>query len=154
MTGGLELNLQLIQGMAANSGVSGANAGNVQKAEKLVYAREGEPLYNEEMDADKDGIITMEEYEEYRKENSGGTEEAVQNAQNKADSMIKKNEMAYDDYMKYAEKSSAAIAEPSTKVETQKTEEAGLLMRNVGKALTNYSHSGIKMPEAKIERNI
>lgn len=144
----IELNLQLLQSMIGNSGQSGA----AQKAEPLVYAREGDPLYNEEMDADKDGVITMEEYEEYRKENGGGTEEAVQNAQSMADSMIKKDLMEYDDYMKYAE--SAPVAETSTKVEAQNTQEAGLVMRNVGKALTNYSHAQIRMPDAKIERNI
>lgn len=153
MSGGLELNLQLIQSMVGNAAVSGNNS-TAQKAEKLVYAKEGDPLYDEAMDADKDGVVTMEEYEEYRKENGGGTEEAVQNAQGMADSLIKKNEMAYDDYMNYAKTESASIAEPSTKVEMQKTAEAGLMMRSVGKALTNYSNSGIKVPEAKIERSI
>ena len=148
MTGGIELNLQLLQSMVGSS----AQNGTSQKAEPLVYAKEGDPLYNEEMDADKDGVITMEEYEEYRKENSGGTEEAVQKAQGMADSMIKKDLMEYDEYKKYAE--STPVVDTSAKVEVRNTQEAGLVMRNVGKALTNYSHSQIKMPEAKIERNI
>lgn len=149
---GMELNLQLIQNLAGSAGVNGGNSAASQKAEKLVYAKEGEPLYDEAMDTDKDGIVTMEEYEAYRKENGEGTEEAVQNAQGLGDSMVKKKEMAYDDYMNYAKTESASIPEASTKVEIQKNTEAGLLVRNVGKALTNYS--GIKLPQAKIERNI
>ena len=41
----------------------------------------------------------------------------------------------------------------SGKVESSGVNDAGLVIRNVGKALSSYSGNQIKLPEAKIERN-
>ena len=67
MTANLSLNLQLIQsasGMTSNNSIVPQ-----QNSKPTVYAKEGDPNYNEEMDLDKDGIVTMEEYQKYCEEN-------------------------------------------------------------------------------------
>lgn len=60
------LNLSLIQNMSSVSFGSN-NAANKNSA--VVYAREGEPMYQKDMDADEDGVITLQEFTDYCDEN-------------------------------------------------------------------------------------
>ena len=109
------------------------------------------------MDADGDGVVTMEEYQEYCKENGISTDEQAAEMQSRGDAMIKKQAeetpIAYDDYIKYCEENGAGTVQNSGKVESSGVNDAGLVIRNVGKALSSYSGNQIKLPEAKIERN-
>ena len=139
MADGLSLNLQLLQNISDMTGGTAAGAGSAN-SKPAVYAKEGDPNYDEKMDADGDGVVTMEEYQEYCKENGISTDEQAAEMQSRGDAMIKKQAeeapIAYDDYIKYCEENGA-----------------GLVIRNVGKALSSYSGNQIKLPEAKIERN-
>lgn len=157
MADGLSLDLQLLQNLAVSNGFNNNHAQNNKPA---VYAKEGEPRYNEEMDLDSDGVVTMEEYQQYCEENNISTEEQTQNVQNLADSMINKQTsesecISYTDYIKYCEEN--AVSRPSTraaiKPENIETNEAGLIIRNIGRALTSYSNNAVTFPEPKIERN-
>ncbi len=61
------LDLSLIQSM--NSTASGFNNTTIGKNDTVVYARKGEPMYQKEMDADEDGVITFQEFNDYCDEN-------------------------------------------------------------------------------------
>lgn len=60
------LDLKLIQ--SATNTASGFNNTGVEKNETVIYAKKGEPMYQKEMDADEDGVITLEEFRDYCKE--------------------------------------------------------------------------------------
>lgn len=156
MADGLSLNLQLLQNISDMTGGTAAGAGSANN-KPAVYAKEGDPKYNEDMDYDQDGVVTMEEYQQYCEENNINTEEqAAQTVQNKVDSMLDKQaseNMDYDGYIKYCEENCTGAVQNSGKVESSGVSDAGLVIRSVGKALSSYSGSGIKLPEAKIERN-
>ena len=156
MTDGLSLNLQLLQNISDMTGGTAAGAGSAN-SKPAVYAKEGDPNYDEKMDADGDGVVTMEEYQEYCKENGISTDEQAAEMQSRGDAMIKKQAeeapIAYDDYIKYCEENGAGTVQNSGKVESSGVNDAGLVIRNVGKALSSYSGNQIKLPEAKIERN-
>ena len=144
---------------------NGFNNNHAQSNKPAVYAKDGEPRYDEAMDYDGDGVVTMEEYQQYCEENNISTDEQVQAVQSLGNSVIEKqvsnaessgvNEMPYDDYIKYCEEN--AVSSPSTraaiKPENIITNEAGLIIRNVGKALTSYHNNTVNFPEPKIERN-
>ena len=161
MTDGLSLNLQLLQNLTEMS-LSGNTSQNNKPA---VYAKEGEPRYNEEMDYDGDGVVTMEEYQQYCEENNINTDEQIQSVQNMADSAIQKqtadfvqnNDISYDEYIKFCEENqnvrsnfSAAGVEAKTVANASGT---GIVIHNIGRALNSYNTSGINMPQAYIERN-
>ena len=160
MTDGLSLDLQLLQNLAVSNGF---NNNYAQTNKPAVYAKDGEPQYDEAMDYDGDGVVTMEEYQQYCEENNISTDEQAQTVQSMGNSAIEKqvsearsgNEMSYDDYIKYCEEN--AVSSPSTqaaiKPENIITNEAGLIIRNVGKALTSYHNNTVNFPEPKIERN-
>ena len=154
MADGISLNLQLLQNISDMTGTS-AGGNNVNK-EPIVYAKEGDPNYDETMDADADGVVTMEEYQDYCKENGISTDEQAASLQSLGNSMIQKqaaeNNINYDDYIKYCEENNAGAKEISGRVSTQ-INESGLTIRNSGKALTSYSGNQIRLPEAKVERN-
>lgn len=57
------LDLKLIQGLTSFNNTS-VNSKNDQ----VVYAKKGEPMYQKEMDANEDGVITLEEFRDYCKE--------------------------------------------------------------------------------------
>ncbi len=160
MTDGLSLDLQLLQNLAVSNGF---NNNHAQTNKPAVYAKDGDPQYDEAMDYDGDGVVTMEEYQQYCEENNISTDEQAQTVQSMGNSAIEKqvsearsgNEMSYDDYIKYCEEN--AVSSPSTqaaiKPENIITNEAGLIIRNVGKALTSYHNNTVNFPEPKIERN-
>ena len=162
MSDGLSLDLQLLQNLAVSSGFNNNHAQNNKPA---VYAKDGEPRYDEAMDYDGDGVVTMEEYQQYCEENNISTQEQAESLQSLGDAAIQKqvsgaqaavnNEMPYDDYIKYCEQNAAS--KPSTKAaikpENIITNEAGLIIRNVGKALNSYYNNTVNFPEPKIERN-
>lgn len=78
-TGGMELNLQLIKNMSNASVGSKNNSTNTG----AVYAREGEPMYQKDMDADEDGVITFQEFNDYCDENDISYAERKQMLQNR-----------------------------------------------------------------------
>lgn len=57
------LDLKLIQGLTSFNNTSINN-----KNDQVVYAKKGDPMYQKEMDADDDGVITLEEFRDYCKE--------------------------------------------------------------------------------------
>lgn len=88
MADGLSLNLQLLQNISDMTGGTAAGAGSANN-KPAVYAKEGDPNYDEKMDADGDGVVTMEEYQEYCKENGISTDEQAAEMQSRGDAMIK-----------------------------------------------------------------
>lgn len=152
MTANLSLNLQLIQsasGMASNNSVVPQ-----QNSKPAVYAKEGDPNYNEEMDLDKDGIVTMEEYQKYCEENNINTEEEqIQTVQNKVDAMLEKDAGSYDKYMEYCEQNASAAGNTAPNSVSIEANDTGFVIHNIGKALNSYSNGNINIPEMKIERN-
>ena len=119
MADGLSLNLQLLQNISDMTGGTAAGAGSANN-KPAVYAKEGDPNYDEKMDADGDGVVTMEEYQEYCKENGISTDEQAAEMQSRGDAMIKKQAeeapIAYDDYIKYCEENGAGAVQNSGKV--------------------------------------
>ena len=163
MTNGLSLNLQLLQDLAVSTGFNN----NHQNNKPAVYAKDGEPRYDEAMDYDGDGVVTMEEYQQYCEENNISTDEQAQAVQNMGNSVIDKQvsearsgteneEMSYDDYIRYCEEN--AVSKPSTgaaiKPENIITNEAGLIIRNVGRAINSYHNSIAQFPLSQIERQV
>lgn len=165
MTNGLSLNLQLMQNLTTSSNLNGNQAQNNKPA---VYAKEGEPRYDEAMDLDGDGIVTMDEYQKYLEENSVSTTEQAQNVQSMGDSMVNRQvaeqaeqtkpqeqKFDYNEYMQYCEAN--AVSQPSTqaaiKPENIETNEAGLIIHNFGKALNSYSRNNLNFATTKIEVN-
>ena len=57
MADGLSLNLQLLQNISDMTGGTAAGAGSANN-KPAVYAKEGDPNYDEKMDADGDGVVT------------------------------------------------------------------------------------------------
>lgn len=57
------LDLKLIQGLTSFSNTNVGNQNN-----NVVYAKKGDPMYQKEMDANEDGVITLEEFRDYCKE--------------------------------------------------------------------------------------
>ncbi len=159
MANGLSLNLQLLQNLSDMS--LSNNNGTAQNNKPAVYAKEGEPRYNEDMDLDGDGVVTMEEYQQYCEENNISTDEQIQNVQSMGDSMVQKqasereqSNISYDDYIQYCEANQNVRSSFSASVEAvsvSATNDSGLVIRNIGRALSSYS--GISFPEAIIERN-
>ena len=43
----------------------GIQANNFSNSKNAVYATKGEPMYQKEMDADEDGVITLKEFMDY-----------------------------------------------------------------------------------------
>ena len=153
MADGLSLNLQLLQNISDMTGGTAAGAGSAN-SKPAVYAKEGDPNYDEKMDADGDGVVTMEEYQEYCKENGISTDEEGKTVLFVGTKkQAEEAPIAYDDYIKYCEENGAGAVQNSGKVESSGVNDAGLVIRNVGKALSSYSGNQIKLPEAKIERN-
>lgn len=158
MTADLSLNLQLLRNIAEMS--SNTVQAPLQNSEPAIYAKEGEPNYNEDMDTDKDGIVTMEEYLKYCEENNINTaEEQIQTVQKKVDSILERqqsniasvnNDFSYNEYIEFCEQNQMT-AYKSSSVEIRH-EEAGLAIRKIGKALSNYSGSNINFPNINIER--
>ena len=154
MTNGLSLNLQLLQNITDTSTKS------VSNNKPAVYAKEGEPRYNEEMDLDKDGVVTMEEYRQYCEENNIGTDAQIQNVQSMGDSVIQKrtensaDNMSYDEYMQYCEENQNIRSNFSSPAVDAEIDETGIVVRNFGKALNSYSVNNINLPSMKIERSV
>ena len=164
MSSDMSLNMQLLNSLSTNN-LYNTDLNLPQTGKPTVYAKSGDPNYNEEMDTDMDGTVTMEEYQEYCKNNNINIEEQVATVQNKIDNLMQKqvqeagaltsdNVISYSEYMQYCEAN--AVSAPSTqaaiKPEDIKTNESGLQIRNFGKALNSYSSNQINLPQAKIER--
>ncbi len=64
----LMLSSQLMQQMNSTGSQKGESVSSQEK--ELVYAKQGDPNYSEEMDADSNGTVTYDEYMEYCKENA------------------------------------------------------------------------------------
>lgn len=55
----------------------GIKNNNFSQGKNAVYATKGEPMYQKEMDADEDGVITFKEFMDYCDENGIGYKERV-----------------------------------------------------------------------------
>ena len=55
----------------------GIKSNNFSQKKNAVYATKGEPMYQKEMDADEDGVITFKEFMDYCDENGIGYKERV-----------------------------------------------------------------------------
>ena len=165
MANGLSLNLQLMQNLTTSSNLNGNQAQNNKPA---LYAKEGEPRYDEAMDYDGDGVVTMDEYQKYLEENSVSTTQQAQDVQSMGDLMVnrqvseqaenaesKEQKFDYNEYMQYCEAN--AVSQPSThatiKPENIETNEAGLIIHNFGKAINSYSRNNLNFATTNIERN-
>ena len=81
---GADYNNQLdIQSLLLNgvNNIYRANNSNVKINDNANYAKKGEPMYMAEMDADDDGIVTLDEYKEYCKTNNISTKQMVKMSQ-------------------------------------------------------------------------
>ena len=79
-----EMELSMIQGIS-NFNISAKNSNISNTAEK------GDPTYQKEMDADEDGVITMEEFIKYCKDNGISPSEQAQMLQNRLDLQLHKD---------------------------------------------------------------
>ena len=86
-----EMELSMIQGIS-NFNISAKNSNISNTANKgAVYAEKGDPTYQKEMDADEDGVITMEEFIKYCKDNGISPSEQAQMLQNRLDLQLHKD---------------------------------------------------------------
>ncbi|MBR2525578.1 EF-hand domain-containing protein [bacterium] len=71
--------LQVMQLANSNSKVVSANINKDEKTEKIdekmVYAKKGDEKYNEEMDTNKNGVITYAEYIQYLQKHNNNSNE-------------------------------------------------------------------------------
>lgn len=63
-----------LQAASLNSKTSGASANDTNSA---YYAKKGEPMYMQEMDADEDGVVSFDEFRDYCKEHNISTKQMV-----------------------------------------------------------------------------
>lgn len=61
------MDLSLIQ--SSSNITSSFNASNTNKNGTVIYAKKGDPMYQKDMDADEDGVVTFEEFNNYCDEN-------------------------------------------------------------------------------------
>lgn len=103
-TFGFQNNLQI-----KNS--AGLNFTNKSKLNNLgYYAKKGEPMYMKEMDADDDGVITLDEFKEYCQANGISAKEMVRMLQLAASYRIRKaNEDASKDSGKKSDKDAKEV---------------------------------------------
>lgn len=89
-----------IQTLLANisGGKNNANANNL-KNETGYYAKKGEPMYMEEMDEDEDGVVTLDEFREYCKNNNISTRSMIKMSQSAATYRIMQAEEESIDYI-------------------------------------------------------
>ena len=84
------------------------------KGKNAVYATNGEPMYQKEMDTDEDGVITFKEFMDYCDENGIGYKERV---------LMLNNRMTYQLNKKTAESSEKVQQEAEKAEESENTEE-------------------------------
>ena len=65
-----------LQSASLNAKVSGISS-NVNDSNSAYYAKKGEPMYLEEMDADDDGVVSFDEFRDYCKENNISAKQMV-----------------------------------------------------------------------------
>lgn len=82
-----------IQSLLGNvsKGTNSSNSNNL-KNETAYYAKKGEPMYMADMDADEDGVVTLDEFREYCKSNNISTREMVKMSQSAASFRVMKAE--------------------------------------------------------------
>ena len=159
MANSLSLNMQLLQNL---SDLSLNNNSSAQNSKPAVYAKEGEARYNEDMDYDVDGVVTMDEYQQYCEENNISTDEQIQNVQSMGDSVIQRRtesnsdtEMSYDDYIRYCEANQNVRSNFSSAAAVEaEVNDAGIVVRNFGRALSSYASSGLNFSEISIVRSV
>lgn len=92
----------------------GIKNNNFSQGKNAVYATKGEPMYQKEMDADEDGVITFKEFMDYCDENGIGYKERV---------LMLNNRLTYQ-LNKKTEESSEKVKEEAKKAEeSENTEE-------------------------------
>lgn len=92
----------------------GIQNNSFSKGKNAVYATKGEPMYQKEMDADEDGVITFKEFMDYCDENGIGYKERV---------LMLNNRMTYQLNKKTAESSEKVQQEAEKAEESKSTEE-------------------------------
>ena len=92
----------------------GIQNNSFSKGKNAVYATKGEPMYQKEMDADEDGVITFKEFMDYCDENGIGYKERV---------LMLNNRMTYQLNKKVAESSEKVQQEAEKAEESENTEE-------------------------------
>ena len=92
----------------------GIQNNSFSKGKNAVYATKGEPMYQKEMDADEDGVITFKEFMDYCDENGIGYKERV---------LMLNNRMTYQLNKKTAESSEKVQQEAEKAEESENTEE-------------------------------
>lgn len=92
----------------------GIQNNSFSKGKNAVYATKGEPMYQKEMDADEDGVITFKEFMDYCDENGIGYKERV---------LMLNNRMTYQLNKKAAESSEKVQQEAEKAEESKSTEE-------------------------------
>ena len=92
----------------------GTQTNNFSDSKNAVYATKGEPMYQKEMDADEDGVITFKEFMDYCDENGIGYKERV---------LMLNNRMTYQLNKKAAESSEKVQQEAEKSEESENTEE-------------------------------
>ena len=72
-----------IQSLLINSlsGTNRVNGGNNAQNQTAEYARKGEPMYMEEMDADGDGVVSLDEFRDYCKSKGINSREMIKMSQ-------------------------------------------------------------------------
>lgn len=92
----LDIQSLLINGA---NGVNRTNNRNDTTNQTAEYARKGEPMYMEEMDADEDGVVTLDEFREYCKSQGMNTRDMVKMSQMAASYRTMKAESETIDYI-------------------------------------------------------
>lgn len=91
----------------------GIKNNNFSQKKNAVYATKGEPMYQKEMDADEDGVITFKEFMDYCDENGIGYKERVLMLNNRLNYQLNKK----------TEESSEKVKEEAKKAEESENTE-------------------------------
>lgn len=79
--------------LQTNFQVAQASLGNksYNQCKGAIYAEEGEPIYKKDMDLDEDGVVTLEEFNDYCDENNISYAERKQMLQNRLEYQLQRD---------------------------------------------------------------
>ena len=151
------LDLKLIQGLTSFSNTSVGNQNN-----NVVYAKKGEPMYQKEMDANEDGVITLEEFRDYCKEHDISVKQQQQMLRDRLNYQLNTQRAESSEQISKIESESETIyakegddkykEEIDSNSDGKITDEERIVVKNEGKAINQYTKTETEEPESKVEK--